>query len=171
VPVTPISKEKNRQEAIKNYLNTTFQNDSSDYESIVFTKSQKIKPVSFKDLDSMYAIKYELKKNNNIDCLLEENIQIQRQIVLNDTNPILYLENHLFGVKNKNELTIYTGLLECTSQSTIKNVKINAGTIIPKEKLNYYKRYLFKESIMDPGYEPLYYGVNLYKKWKEKELT
>ncbi|MBU2018807.1 MAG: hypothetical protein KJ941_04095, partial [Bacteroidetes bacterium] len=47
-PLTPLTKEKNRQDSIQNYLRTSFQKDSTTYESIAFSKSQMIKPISFK---------------------------------------------------------------------------------------------------------------------------
>ena len=167
--VTPQNKEKERQTAIQNYLRKELEKDSAVYESIAFANPQMIKPMSFIKLDSMYAQKYALELKNKFDQDLEKQIQIQRQIVLNDTNPILHIETHLFGLRQKNKMTIYKSVVECEANSAIKQINTDDGLHIRSEDLPYYKRYLFEESIINPGYEPLSTEFAYYELWKAHE--
>lgn len=168
-PPTPISQTADRRKVIEKHLQDEFQKDSSIYVSIAYAKTETVKPDSYKDLDSLYEIKYQNERKGVSDRELERNIQIQRQIALNDTNPVLFIERHLFGVQKANQMAIYSSLFETTPDHIIRNVVINDSYNIPKDKLELYKRYLQEESLLYSGYAPTDLESELYQTFRTKE--
>ncbi|MFA7274732.1 MAG: hypothetical protein WC044_12760 [Crocinitomicaceae bacterium] len=157
-----------RRLAVQNYLRETFQKDSSVYENIAFGKTQTLKPISYKVLDSLYGVKYNLEQKGKRDTELEREILIQRQIALNDTNQLLYIENHLFSLKKKDVLTIYSAALQVNFSNEIKAVDIFETTKIAPVNLDIFKIYTFEESFLHPGYAPLPEESAFYRRYKDR---
>lgn len=165
---TPEMNTDKRRLAVQNYLRETFQKDSSIYENMAFGKTQTLKPISYKVLDSLYGVKYNLEQKGKRDTDLEREILIQRQIALNDTNQLLYIENHLFSLKKKDVLTIYSAALQVNSSNEIKAVDIFETTKIAPGNLEIFKIYTFEESFLHPGYAPLPEESIFYRRYKER---
>jgi hypothetical protein len=163
---TPESQTLNRQTAIQNYLTETLQNDSSTYRSLAFGKTSTLKPISYLQLDSLHALKYNLEKRGKRDRDLEEAILIQRQIALNDTNGIIFLESHLFSLTTKNLATVYSAELKTDQSNKIKEVEIFETTNIAVQNLELFQIYTFEESFLQAGFKPLPGELNFYKKYK-----
>jgi len=165
---TPEMNTDKRRLAVQNYLRETFQKDSSVYENIAFGKTQTLKPISYKVLDSLYGVKYNLEQKGKRDTELEREILIQRQIALNDTNQLLYIENHLFSLKKKDVLTIYSAALQVNFSNEIKAVDIFETTKIAPVNLDIFKIYTFEESFLHPGYAPLPEESAFYRRYKDR---
>lgn len=168
-PPTPISQTDERRKVIEKHLQKEFEKDSSVYVSIAYAKTEMKKPVSYRELDSLYEVKYQNERKGVNDKELERNIQIQRQIALNDTNPVLFVETHLFGVKKDGNLAVYSSQFETTPDHTIRNVVIHDSYNIPSAKLEFYKRYLMDESILYSGYAPTDLEGELYDLYRAEE--
>ncbi len=172
-PPTPISLASERRAAIQQSLRETFEKDSSVYSDIAWGKTKTLKPLSYMDLDSLHRIKYKLENQGKYDPELEDNIKIQRQIALNDTTPILYIEDHLFSVKKDSILTVYSAYFETTKDHVIRNSEIKGSTNVDPKMMEEYKIYTFEESFLHPGYALSYEEKRFYSKFKtyENSLT
>ena len=167
-PPTPISLTSDRRAAIQTYLKNTFEKDSLVYKDIAWGQSKTIKPTSYIELDSLYAVKYKLERQGKRDTDLEESIKIQRQIALNDSTPILYLEDHLFSVTKNGEMTIYSAVLETNKDHEILNSEINASNNLDSKNLEEFKIFTFEESFLHPGYAPTIIEREFYSRYKFK---
>ncbi len=167
-PLTPISLTSDRRAAIQTYLKETFEKDSLVYKDIAWGPSKTMKPSSYIQLDSLYAIKYKMERKGKRDTELEGNIQIQRQIALNDSTPILYLEDHLFSVTKNGQMTIYSAVLETNKDHEILNSEINASNNLDPKNLEEFKIFTFEESFLHPGYAPAVIEREFYERYKTK---
>ncbi|MDC1186776.1 hypothetical protein N8079_03020, partial [Crocinitomicaceae bacterium] len=157
-----------RRAAIQTYLKETFEKDSLVYKDIAWGPSKTMKPSSYIQLDSLYAIKYKMEREGKRDTELEGNIQIQRQIALNDSTPILYLEDHLFSVTKNGQMTIYSAVLETNKDHEILNSEINASNNLDPKNLEEFKIFTFEESFLHPGYAPAVIEREFYERYKTK---
>jgi hypothetical protein len=170
-PETPESQTLQRQKAIQNHLIATLQNDSTAYKSLAFGKTETLKPTSFVQLDSLYHIKYTLEKQGKRNKDLEEEILIQRQIALIDTNGLIFKENHLFTLTSKKVTTVYSSELTTNSSNQIKDVALYETTIISPGNLELFQIYTFEESFLQPGFKPLPDEIQFYNKYKSHAKT
>lgn len=168
---TPESATELRRKAIENYLTETFQKDSSVYKSLAFGKTKTLKPISYQQLDSLYSIKYKMEQEGRRDKDLENDILIQRQIALNDTNGLIYLENHLFSLTSNKFTTVYSAQLQTNLANEITAVEIYETTNIAPQNLELFQIYTFEESFLQPGFKPLAQEQNFYKKYKNHAST
>ncbi|MFT7345095.1 MAG: hypothetical protein ACI9XP_001689 [Lentimonas sp.] len=153
-PATPESQENRRKNTIEEYLTSEFNKDSAQYSPIAYGDSETIKPISYKELDSLYEKKYRLEQQNKFDRKLENEIGIQRQIVLSDTNRILFIENHLFSVKKNDTTSIYSARFEMDIKNEIRNLRLDEKIGIEPSNEKFFKIYTFKESFINLGRSP-----------------
>jgi hypothetical protein len=151
---TPEAFENERHEAIENHLESEFEKINQTYTSIAFGETEILKPQSYKILDSLYELKYQLEKKFKIDEALEARIEEQRFIVKNDTNKVVYIEDHLFSITAGDTVIFYEGLLRLNSKLKVDEIKIKKSTYIPKEFAEFYQIFLFEESFLNSGYSP-----------------
>jgi len=168
---TPESQTLKRQTAIQSYLTETLQNDSTTYKSLAFGKTKTLKPISYLQLDSLHALKYNLEQRGKRDRDLENAILIQRQIALNDTNGIIYVESHLFSLTSKNVATVYSAEMKTDQSHKIKDVEIFETTNIAPQNIEIFQIYTFEESFLQPGFRPLTDEVGFYQKYKAEAST
>ncbi len=168
-PTTPVSLASDRKAAIQKQLKETFEKDSAVYSDIAWGQTKTLKPLIYKELDSLYAIKYRMEREGKRDTELDDQIKLQRQIALNDTAQILYQEDHLFGVRKNNKLSIYSAIFETTKDHVIRNSKIKDSQEIDPKLIEEYKEYTFMESFINPGFAASSQENNFYAKFKSKE--
>lgn len=148
---SPATFEQNRQTAVENYIRKEMGNTGAEYTSIAFGESQTIKPISYKQLDSLYTLKYEKEKNRQVDKELDEKIELQRIIALNDTNRVIYIEDHIFSLGTKDTLEFYSALFQMKKELIIEDMILRESVYLPKRYGELYKVYLFEESFLFPG--------------------
>jgi hypothetical protein len=170
-PPTPISQTDDRRREIQKYMRENFEKDSLVYESIAFGKVETLKPLSYKRLDSLYGAKYTLEREGVRNVKLEDDIEIQRQIALNDTNPVRFVENHLFSLTKGQKAEVYSASLECNQSHKILNIRINESNNLNKEELDFFKIYTFEESFLSPGFAATIAENNFYRKYKSYAQT
>lgn len=145
-----------------------FAKDSAVYKDMAWGTPKTIKPLSYIHLDSLYAIKYNLEQQSRRDVELESEINIQRQIALNDTAPILYLEDHLFSVTKDGKTTVYSSAIESDRNNIIRNSTINASNNLATEMIEEFKIYTFEESFLNRGYAPEQTEQVFYRRFKTR---
>lgn len=163
---SPLSFEERRQDAVENYVQRELNIGNQIYTSVAFGETEVIKPISYKILDSLYAIKYELEQNGRTDKELEKDIETQRLIALNDTNEVLYIEDHIFSLGIGDTLEYYSALFQMEKDLVIDDVILIESVYIPKKYKDLYLQYLFEESILEPGYLPTSEERNFYTFFK-----
>jgi hypothetical protein len=170
-PETPESLTNQRRTSIQKYLVLTLQNDSTVYKSLAFGKTKTLKPLTYLRLDSLYRIKYNLEKQGRRDKDLENEVLIQQQIALNDTNGLVYLESHLFSLTTANIATVYSAEMKTNQAHEIKGVEIFETTNIAPQNLELFQIYTFEESFLQPGYKALSEEKNFYTQYKNRAAT
>jgi hypothetical protein len=148
---SPATFEQNRHTAVENYIKKEIASTGSEYAPIAFGETQTIKPISYKQLDSLYALKYEKEKKHQTDKQLDERIEAQRMVALNDTNRVIYIEDHIFSLGKGDTLEIYSGLFQMKKELIIEDVILKESVFLPKRYGELYKEYLFEESFLFPG--------------------
>lgn len=168
-PSTPESRTAERRAAIAKAITEAYAADSLTYINIAYGQTEVTKPLSYKKLDSLYEIKYALEQRRDRDLELEREIQIQRQIALNDTAKVQYVENHLFGLQSQKETSVYFARIACAPDHTILNMAIDDSDQVPSEQLPLYQAYLFEESILYPGNPAEFNERKFYERMKSTE--
>ena len=151
-PETPEAFELRRHKAVEMYVQSNTKSEGLIYESVAFGKTQIVKPSSYRLLDSLYAIKYKNEQRGlRTDEILEEQIGNQRIIARNDTNRVLYIENHVFALTSDTTTEIYAADFQLSSEAVVNDMIIRESTFLPKRDTERYKQYLFNESFLNYG--------------------
>jgi hypothetical protein len=149
---TPEAYELRRKKAVESYLQNSTKNQGLTYESIGFGATQIVKPETYRTLDSLYAIKYKNElKGILADPILEEQIGNQRIIARNDTNRVIYIEDHVFSLSTDTSTEVYAANFQVSSDVVVSDMVIRESTFLPKRDSERYKQYLFNESFLNSG--------------------
>lgn len=163
--VPPEEKQLERQQVIEATIKDEFAVRNMQYKSIGFGKTTTVKPVSFIKLDSLFEIKYNLEQQGRVDRALDEEIAVQRLICQNDTNEILYMEQHVFSLENDSIAEVFSGDFVMNGRNELKKVKFTESYTIPKSLVKYYNYYILEESFM--GYnDPTKGELEFYRMYK-----
>jgi hypothetical protein len=149
---TPESFAIKRHEAIESHLQKELNSVEKLYKSEAFGKTEVIKPSSYRVLDSLYLIKYNNEKTKEIDPNLENEIVAARQFAQNDSNKVIYIENHFFSILDADTVSFYQALVPISSDLRVKEINIFESIDLPKKYKEYYLIYFFEESFLNSGY-------------------
>lgn len=166
--VTPEQKQINRQRVIEAKIAEEFQEKKLNYVSIAFGETVVLKPNSFQRLDSLFARKYELEQQGETDKFLDERIAQQRWICQNDTNEILYLEEHVFCLENGNIAEVYTGQFSLNKNNVLRDVEFTESLSIPVLYIELYKTFTLGESFLYKGFDPEQRDLEFYGLYKPR---
>ena len=151
-PETPEAFELRRKKAVESYIQNSTKNQGLIYESIGFGTSKIVKPETYRTLDSLYSIKYKNElKGITADPNLEEQIGNQRIIARNDTNRVIYIEDHVFALSSDTSTEVYAANFQVSSAVVVSDMVIRESTYLPKRDIERYKQYLFNESFLNIG--------------------
>jgi|GEM_PF-1828702 len=154
-PETPEAFELRRKKAVEAYIQTSTKNQGLTYESIGFGATQMVKPESYRTLDSLYAIKYKNEQKGITSTpILEEQIGNQRIIARNDTNRVIYIEDHVFALSTDTSTEVYAANFQVTSDVVVYDMVIRESTFLSRRDIERYKQYLFNESFLNQGSSP-----------------
>jgi hypothetical protein len=156
-----------RQLKISEYILSQMNGQTLSYSPIAYGKTIVLKPISYKKLDSLYEIKYQNELAFIKDRNLEEKISNQRLIALNDTSKVLYLENHVFSLDNKDTVEFYNTIFQLTSDIKIDDIKINQSVFLPAKFGELYRKYLFEESYLNALNSANTQEKAFYEKYKD----
>jgi len=168
---TPYEFEQKRHQAVESYILKDLGSANLKYESVAFAETLIVKPDSFKALDSLHAIKYENELRGINDDVLNEKIESQRMIALNDTNKVIYIEEHIFALGEGDTVSFYSALFQMEKDLIIDDMKIEESVFLPKRYQETYKQYLFEESVLTPEYLPSGDELNFYHFYKSPLST
>ncbi len=157
-----------RQGKISDYILNQMNGQTLSYTSIAYGKTTVLKPISYKALDSLYELKYQNELKQIKDMRLEEIINNQRQIALNDTAKVLYLENHVFSLGNADTITFYNTIFHLTSDIKISDVEIKQSVFLPAKYSELYRKYLFEESYLSAVNYASDQEKKFYQKYKDE---
>jgi hypothetical protein len=167
VPVeSPQSFEQRRHDAVEKYVTSQLATENLPYSSIAFGESQVVKPISYKLLDSLYLLKYNLENQGRFDKELEKKIENYRIIALNDTNKVLYIENHIFTLGKGDTLEFYSALFQMEKDLEIDDAIIQESVFLPAKYKKAYLSYLFEDAFILPDYAPTQEEINFYSYYK-----
>lgn len=148
---SPAAFELRRQDSVESYLTRLFNTPGNRYKSIAFGTTETIKPLSYQKLDSLFAQKYTNEKKGVYDEKLDDLIENQRMISLNDTNKVLYSENHIFAIVKGDTFEIYDGDFRLSNTLNVDDVRLNESVYLPRKYEELYKVYLFEEAFITTG--------------------
>jgi hypothetical protein len=157
-----------RQGKISDYILNQMNGQTLSYTSIAYGKTTVLKPISYKALDSLYELKYQNELKQIKDMRLEEIINNQRQMALNDTAKVLYLENHVFSLGNADTITFYNTIFHLTSDIKISDVDIKQSVFLPAKYSELYRKYLFEESYLSAVNFASEQEKKFYQKYKDE---
>ncbi len=163
---SPQSFEQRRHDAVEKYVTSQLAAENLPYSSIAFGESQVIKPISYKLLDSLYLLKYNLENQGRFDKVLEQKIENYRIIALNDTNQVLYIENHIFTLGKGDTLEFYSALFQMEKDLEIDDIILQESVFLPAKYKKGYLTYLFENAFILPDYAPTQEEINFYSYYK-----
>jgi hypothetical protein len=165
---TPEDKQLARQKAIENTIIEEFKEKKLNYISVAFGETTTIKPISFQYLDTLFERKYRLDQRGETDRFLDEEIARQRLICQNDTNEIMYKEEHVFILEDGSIATAYVGDFFANKHNKIKKVEFLESYEIPIKNIDLFKTYILGESFIYRGYAADERENNFYQIYKSR---
>lgn len=155
-----------KKESIENAIRSNFDKDYS-YKSITYGTSSVLKPRAYRELDSLFAIKYDLQQKGKRDEQLEKRIQIQKAKAESETNPILYVENHVFSMTRNDSSIVINANFYLNKQNQVQRLEVVEALDVPKILWNTYTYWLFEDNILSPGNtNPTQNDRDFYKVYK-----
>ncbi len=171
--ITPEQRQLNRQKTIESNIYEEFKEKKLNYVSIAFGETLVLKPNSFQRLDSLFARKYQLEQQGELDRSLDEQIAQQRWVCQNDTNEILYVEEHVFCLENGKTAEVYKGQFSLNKNNVIRDVEFSETMTIPVLYIELYKIFTLNESFIYKGFAAEERDLEFYGLYKPRlsELT
>jgi hypothetical protein len=170
-PETFESSTISRKQAVEQYIRDAYKDSSVHYQSIVFAEPTVIKPYQFRQLDSLYEIKYTNEQRGIFDRELEKKINNQKAVVSNVKERIQYIENHIYSIQNTEKATVYTAEIKFDAQQKIADFTIKEQHEIASKHLAVYKSFITGESLLYPNYqatkEEMAFYTQLENRWNQ----
>jgi hypothetical protein len=171
-PASDITLEENRQLAIEHQYASSYKALGKDYKSLTYGDMIVVKPDSYRKLDSLYNKKYALQGLGKTDESLESQIDIQRSIVFQDTNPILYVETHWYEINDSVSHEFLIDKISLTNANKIVKVDQIEDFECPKYLLVYARKYMLEDFFVEyTGGGPSDQEIDFYTTYKEKANT
>ncbi|TNE53619.1 MAG: hypothetical protein EP338_10230 [Bacteroidetes bacterium] len=142
---------KKRQQMIIDQLSADFAKEHVQYQAVRFGQSITIKPPSHYTLDSLYGVKYELEKKGLINRELENQIALQRQVVLQDNQEIYYREQHIFSIKDSIQTSLIFADLSVNTQNQVVTMDIHQSHELEENQKFYFACFFLRESFLYPS--------------------
>lgn len=165
----PETRQLQRQDVIEAKIQEEFAARGMKYKSIAFGNTVTVKPASFIKLDSLFEQKYQLELQGKTDRKLDDNIQIQRLICQNDTNEILYMEDHVFSLQKDSTAEVFSGKFALNARNELRDVQFTQSINLPADLVQYYTYYILGESFIHPA--PGDSEMDFYQLYKSREAV
>lgn len=171
-PASDITLEENRELAIEHQYAASYKALGKEYKSLTYGDMIVVKPDSYRKLDSLYNKKYALQGLGKTDEALESQIDIQRSIVFQDTNPILYVETHWYEINDSVTHEFLIDKISLTNANKIVKVDQLEDFECPKDLLAYARKYMLEDFFVEyTGNGPSDQEIDFYTTYKEKANT
>lgn len=139
-------KGQKRKEKIENLLVERYSDTS--YQSLAYGPLIVYKPESFKQLDSLYALKDAYIERNDLRGLknsgIEEKIPSYRAEAQEDIDKVSYEIEHVYSVKRKDSISIFHTIFLFDHKDSITSEDELYNYSIPKELQEMHTNYLFE---------------------------
>lgn len=165
---TPRDLIEKRQAAIMEQMKQDFSARGLGYKAVKFGQSVTVKPPSHYLLDSLYNQKYELEKKQKISKSLEQQILLQRNVVLQDTTPVYYIEKHIFSVEDQGKFTAFMADVSVNKKNELMTIDILDSDEIDQKLMKYYSSFMLRESFIYPDTYPDESELAFYDFYEEK---
>lgn len=152
--VTPETKRDERKLVIESEIRKEFGQQNKQYKSIGFGEMVVVKPVSYMALDSLFEVKYSLERQGKRTKEVDENIAMQRLICKNDTNEVLYMEQHVFSLEGDSTAEVLSGNFSLNGNNELRKVKFTSSYVIPKDLVTFYNYYIVESAFLSNNSSP-----------------
>jgi hypothetical protein len=166
--VSPESKREERKLVIESEIRREFGEQKKQYKSIGFGEMVTVKPASYIALDSLFELKYNLERQGKRTKEIDENIAMQRLICQNDTNEVLYMEQHVFSLENDSTAEVLSGNFSLNARNDLRKVKFTSSYVIPKDLVNFYNYYITESAFMTNNNYPTQQEKGFYDAYKNE---
>jgi hypothetical protein len=160
--------DQNRKNAITRYITDSYKDSAVTYESLGYSQPTVIKPYQYKQLDSLYEVKYKNEQAGVFDKALETKINNQKNVLLNSTSKVAYLEHHIYSINAGDTSFVYFADINFGTSDSIKDFTITQTYQFPTIFLPTFKSYITKESILYPNYAPTNEEQQFYAFFEEE---
>ncbi len=164
--VSPENKREERKLVIESEIRKEFGERKMQYKSIGFGEPVTLKPPSYMTLDSLFELKYKLEQQGKRTADLDEQIVIQRLICQNDTNEVLYMEQHVFSLEGDSIAEVLSGNFSLNSNNELRKVNFTSSYIIPKDLVSYYNFYVLETAFLTNNSVPTRQEMEFYQAYK-----
>lgn len=163
---TPENKRDERKLVIENEIRKEFAARKMEYKSIGYGEMVTLKPASYMLLDSLFEKKYNLEQQGKRTNKIDEEIAMQRLICKNDTNEVLYMEQHVFSLEGDSTAEVLSGNFSLNANNDLRKVQFTASYGIPKDLVKYYNYYILETAFLTPHTVPSVSEGEFYASYK-----
>ena len=164
--VTPESKREERKLVIETEIRKEFAAQKKQYKSIGYGQMVTVKPSSYVALDSLFEVKYNLERQGKRTKDVDQEIAMQRLICQNDTNEVLYMEQHVFSLEGDSTAEVLSGNFSLNSNNDLKKVQFTSSYQVPKDLVSYYNLYITEAAFMTNNSAPTKQESEFYDSYK-----
>lgn len=123
-----------------------------------FGVEKVIKPLSFKRLDSLYAVYYAEEQkpgaSRNVLLQLKQEIETEQSRVIGDTILFQFEKEHFFGLASGDSATIMHSKFLLNTKYEVIYVDIQYIFTVHSRLTQFFQAYIRRESFVDFGYSP-----------------
>ena len=166
--VTPETKQEERKLVIESEIRKEFAARNMQYKSIGYGEMVMIKPASYIRLDSLFEVKYNLEQQGKRTKDLDQDIAMQRLICQNDTNEVLYMEQHVFSLEGDSTAEVLSGNFSLNANNDLRKVEFSYSYVIPKYLVNYYNFYILETAFLTNNSAPTSQEREFYESYKNE---
>ena len=164
--VTPESKQDERKLVIESEIRKEFAEQAKQYKSIGYGEMVTVKPISYLALDSLFLVKYNLERQGKRTKEIDQEIAMQRLICQNDTNEVLYMEQHVFSLEGDSTAEVLSGNFSLNSNNDLRKVQFTSSYEIPKDLVSYYNFYITGSAFLTNNSAPTTQEKQFYDNYK-----
>lgn len=164
--VTPETKRDERKLVIESEIRREFGEQKKQYKSIGYGEMVVVKPISYMALDSLFEVKYSLERQGKRTKEVDEEIAMQRLICKNDTNEVLYMEQHVFSLEGDSTAEVLSGNFSLNANNDLRKVKFTSSYVIPKDLVNFYNYYIVESAFLSADSSPSAQEKAFYDSYK-----
>ena len=143
-----------RQNTVNDYIRNSYKDTNVTYIPLVFAQPTLIKPYQYRQLDSLYDVKYTNDRAGIFDKGLEEKINIQKNVIYSSKDKIEHIEHHIYSIQARDSSFIYFADINFGTTDTVTGFTITQTYQFPKDLLSTFQSYITRESIVYPNYGP-----------------
>ena len=160
------SLEEERRFALQEQLFNDYKSIGKHYKPLTYGELTVVKPDSYRKLDSLYEVKYRNRHREMPE--LEEEIGVQKAIIDNDTNRILYVETHWFELSQDSTYEFFISEISLTKDNRIYDVRNLESFQTEKQYVRFAELFMKEESLLNGEFGVLPEENTFYNFYKNR---